>query len=186
MNNFDEFLLKRYKIIIAVLVILFLTALIIFIQTLSNLNTKSSESKSDNNIQLTTTPVITEEEINNENEKDEKEWNIGNRESNTTEVITVNAKKITEKDIVAIIRLKVVGGEIIDKTSQYIMLEGCNQSNFDKMTNVCVDIAKQTPFIEGETILSISIKWDSSSNHQILINSENGYYNGIEFNASSN
>jgi len=186
LSKFDEFLLKDYKIIISFLVVLFLATLVYFVFTLINFKKVDKEFKSDNNSQdITLTPSKSEELIITEEEKGEKEWDIGNRESNTEEVIEIKAEKQTEGDIVAIIRMRIVGGEIINKTSQYITLEGCNLSNLNKITNVCIDIAKPTPFEDGEIISSIIIKWDSSSEHKIYRSSEFGYYNGTEFNASN-
>ena len=190
MTTLEKFILKRHKIIIIVLVIVFILIFISFIFVIAYKDKLREvigvpQSNSDNTQVSDNNPFIPTVSIVIDSSKGEKELVIGNRLPGTTEAIDIIANKKTERDNIALIRLRVEGGVINDVTSKYINLGSC--SNFKKIldNNICADIAKTDPFIEGEVIATITIKWQDGQSGHIFRSAADGMYNGIDFNASN-
>jgi hypothetical protein len=186
----NELILSKNKIIIGTLGGIFLLLLIIFIYITSSNNT----SVNSNNTPSDTVPTQTQqigEEVTDvttipDVTKTEKEIFIGDRKPGTTEVLEIVANKKTEEDRMAVIRLRITGGEVQDVNSDpYIGLGSCGVAKKFLPDSVCVDVGKPDPFTEGEVIVRITIKWDDSENQHIYRSSEDGYYNGIEFTSNN-
>jgi hypothetical protein len=174
MNGFDNFVLKNSKLIIFFCGFLFIALFITFLGVVNN-KTKSSNSS------LIISPA--EVKVLSATSKAQIELTIGKRIPNTTEVIDIIANRQTPNDNIAIIRYRIEGGEVVDVKSTFTLMEGCN-GMIDSKT-ICVDIAKTTPFTQGEIIASITIKWQDVLTPKIFSSTESGFYNGSEFNSSN-
>lgn len=175
MSGFNNFILKNSKSIISFCGFLFI---VLFIAFLSVINNKTNNPTFSH---VFISPA--EVKILSATSKAQTEIGIGKRISNTTETIDLMATKQTPKDNIAIIRYRIEGGDVLDITSPYTLLNGCN-GIIDSKT-ICVDIAKTTPFTEGEIIASITIKWIDGLGPKIFSSAESGFYNGSEFNSSN-
>jgi len=175
-GKFYEFILNNYKTIVAILFLIILIlafCLIYILQNKQNLKI----SNLPGNITLTPSGSAIIPDIS----KAEKELIIGKKTPGTTEVIEIHAKKATNQDKLALVRLKIIGGEIVDVKSNFLLLPSCtNNKNIDG-NNLCIDIAKTEAFIDGEILVQITIKWDQSQNQHIYKVAGYGMYNGLEF-----
>jgi hypothetical protein len=115
--------------------------------------------------------------------KAETEWDIGKRIINTTESIDLIAPKEAQGNFIAMIRLRIDGGEVVEVVSPYSVLQGCNQTR--NPSEVCEDIVKSSPFVEGEVIATVKIKWLNTQTQKIFKSAQYGYYNGSIFTSSN-
>jgi len=194
-SRFDQFILSKYKIIFAVLILIFIISLLGFVHVIlekeNNIQGKINITPSPTISQLIqpteglASPAPTDISIIPDFGKSEQEINIAKMQVGSTEIIDIVANKKTEGDYIALIRLRIEGGEITDVTSKYVNLGTCQNDSKIFMAQICVDVAKTEPFIEGEVIASITIKWQDTPGQHIFRSAEDGMYNGIDFNASN-
>jgi hypothetical protein len=183
MSQFENIILKNSKLIISFFGFVFIITFITFLYVVENKEKTSKSILKQNPIfdQITISP--SQNRVLAEYTKAEKVWVIGKRVPNTTEVLQISAQKETEGDNIAIVRFRIEGGKIVNITSPYILLQSCNGASGP--LDVCIDIVKPIPFIEGEIIASVTIEWTDSTTPTIFKSSQFGYYNGTTFNSSN-
>jgi len=182
MSDFDNFILKNSKVIISFFGFIFIVTFLMFLYAINNryvFNKSIEENKSI--AQITSQPHS--EKVLAEVLKAETEWDIGERNMDTTEIIDLIAPKEAQGNFIAMIRLRVEGGEVIEVVSPYSVLQGCNQTR--NIFEVCEDIVKSSPFVEGETIATLKIKWLNTQTQKIFKSAQYGYYNGSVFTSSN-
>jgi hypothetical protein len=185
MKKFEDLILTKYKTIIIILIVVFLITLVGFVYILNNkekIKEYFTGNSDDTHLTVTPTPSVT---TVLDPGKGEKELNIGNRIPGTTETIEIIAHKKTEQDNVALIRLRIEGGEIIEVNSKYIIVGACSNFNKILIDKICADVAKTDAFVEGEIIATIKIRWLEGQVQHIFRSAEDGMYNGVDFNASN-
>mgnify|MGYP001259397114 CR=1 FL=1 len=175
MSGFENLVLKNSKFIISFCGFLFIVLFITFLNVINNKTNNPTLS------QVFISPI--EVKVLSATSKAQTELDMGKRIPNTTEVVELMATKQTPKDNIAIIRYRIEGGDVLGITSPYTLLNGCNGIVDPK--SICIDIAKTTPFTEGEIIASITIKWVESLTPKIFSSAESGFYNGSEFNSGN-
>ena len=183
MNAFDNFILKNSKVLISFFGFIFIISLISFLYVVGNKDKFNKKSIEQKYLLAQITVVPSQEKVLAEYAKAETEWDIGKMLPGTTETIEIKAENETDQDKIAFIRLRVEGGEVIDITSPYTIFKSCiGEKTTDK---VCVDIVKAEPFIKGEVIATLNIKWLDTPIQRIFKSSEFGFYNGSVFNSSN-
>lgn len=103
----------------------------------------------------------------------------GNRVPGSIEDIDILATPLTSGDSVAMLRIYVENGEVLDFSSAgFMALGSCVDNRKFTSERVCVDIAKPDPFVAGEKIATIKIKW--GENGRLYKEQGDGYYNGTD------
>lgn len=159
-----------------VIITLLLVVNILFVGVLIS---REDSNMQEDVIEGSSTPTVTEEAIQQEEGgiKAMTFLNIGQRQPGSIESIDLVAQPITDTDSVAMIRLYIKNGEVLEFKSAGLMALGtCYDNKLFTPERVCVDVAKITPFTTGEKIGTIKIKW--SINGGIYIEEGHGYYNG--------
>ncbi len=132
------------------------------------------------NVKLTVTPVKQADSVSPIPEKAQLAiTSLGKRIPGTIENIDLFAEPITKTDSVAMIKLLVENGEVLNFTSAGFIALGSCQGNV-KFTSerVCVDIAKTSAFVKGEKLGTVQVKW--RENGKIYREAGDGYFNGAE------
>lgn len=176
-------IIRKIVKIAPILIVLLLVVNILFVGVL--ISTKDQDKQVDvfNNNPTPeatgiTTPIVTETQQNG-GITAMTPLDIGQRQPGSIETIDLVAQPITDKDSVAMIRLYIKNGEVLEFKSTGLMAFGtCYDNKTYTPERVCVDIAKTTPFITGEKLGTIKVKW--SVNGSVNIEEGHGYYNGEE------
>ncbi len=111
-----------------------------------------------------------------------------NLNSDNVEVIEIYAEPTTTDQIAMSLRLAIEQGIIqdfeLDPRLSESGIPACQESEIFTTTIVCVDILNSpigTPFLTGEHIATITIKWDSNIPGKIIRSQGNGYSNAETF-----
>jgi hypothetical protein len=104
---------------------------------------------------------------------------LGQRIPGSTEDIPIIAAPRNADDAIAMVRWYVENGEVLSlKITGYVNLGACPDQQKFTSTNVCVDIAKNGPFNQGELLGTVTVKWAATGNGMIYRLDSDGYYNG--------
>lgn len=131
----------------------------------------------------TSTPSI-EPTINPEEELNEIEIDIGSRISGTIEDIEFAADPKTINDTVWLVRLRFENAEVIEiRPIIGMMMPACSNNRSIDGDKVCSDIASSEPFVKGEKVFVVKVRWTGSG--KVFRSIDDGYYNGQEVSHSN-
>lgn len=104
------------------------------------------------------------------------ELDLGAREPGTTEEIEIRSTLSEAKMTVALIRLYINGGRVIDFKSEHLALPVCDNAYYYSENRICADIAKMDEIQPGELLATITIEWDKDIEGSIWQERAGGYY----------